>query len=116
MRNLVQRRPKFVKVTCALRRITIDSTRLSVAVMPFARLVKAAGLSAKVTPEPPFTCPFQARRMGATASRVNRALYGRNKGVYGTMEKSKRRYEQVIACSMYCYTDGTKKEYASKSG
>jgi len=62
-----------------LRRITIDSTRVSVAVTPFARLVNEVGLSAKVAPEPPFACPFQASRMGATASRVNRALYGLKK-------------------------------------
>jgi hypothetical protein len=54
-----------------LRRITIDSTRLSVAVTPFAY--------AKAAPEPPFVRPFQAGQKGATASRVNRALYGRNK-------------------------------------
>jgi hypothetical protein len=60
------------------RRITIDSTRLSVAVTPFARLVDVRGLSAKVAPEPPFVRPFQAGRKGATASRVNRALYGQN--------------------------------------
>jgi len=34
------------------------------------------GLTAKVAPEPPFVRPFQAGRKGATASRVNRALYG----------------------------------------
>jgi hypothetical protein len=60
-----------------LRRITIDSTRLSVAVMPFARSVEEIGLSAKVTPEPPFARRFHAGRMGATASQVNRALSGR---------------------------------------
>ena len=62
-----------------LRRITIDSTRVSVAVTPFARSVNAVGLSAKVAPEPPPVRPFQAGQEGATASRVNRALYGRNK-------------------------------------
>ena len=36
------------------------------------------GRTAKVAPEPPFARPFQAERMGATASQVNRALYGRN--------------------------------------
>jgi hypothetical protein len=60
-----------------LRRITIDSTRLSVAVTPFARWVLGMGHSAKVAPEPPAAWPFQARQLGATASRVNRALYGR---------------------------------------
>jgi hypothetical protein len=64
-----------------LRRITIDSTRLSVAVTPFARWVNTGSLSANVAPEPPSACPFQARRVGATASRVNRALYGRNKPI-----------------------------------
>jgi len=54
-----------------LRRITIDSTCFSVAVTPFAY--------AKVAPEPPFVRPFQAGQKGATASQVNRALYGRNK-------------------------------------
>ena len=39
---------------------------------------KEVGLTAKVVPEPPFVRPFQAGRKGATASRVNRALYGRN--------------------------------------
>jgi hypothetical protein len=39
--------------------------------------VREVGLTAKVAPEPPFACPFQARQRGATASRVNRALYGR---------------------------------------
>ena len=69
-----------LEVTWVLRRITIDSTRLSVAVMPFARVGQCGSVtSAKVTPEPPFVRPFQAGRMGATASRVNRALYGRNK-------------------------------------
>jgi hypothetical protein len=63
-----------------LRRITIDSTRLSVAVTPFARGSKMLVISAKVAPEPPLARPFQAEREGATASRVNRALYGRNKG------------------------------------
>ena len=58
------------------RRITIDSTRLSVAVTPFARWVLLVGRTAKVAPEPPPACPFQARQEGATASRVNRALYG----------------------------------------
>jgi hypothetical protein len=62
-----------------LRRITIDSTRLSVAVTPFAHWVLKFGLTAKVAPEPPSACPFQASQKGATASRVNRALYGRNK-------------------------------------
>jgi hypothetical protein len=62
------------------RRITIDSTRLSVAVTPFAIGSKEVGLTAKVAPEPPFVRPFQAGRMGATASRVNRALYGLIKG------------------------------------
>ena len=68
-----------------VRRITIDSTRLSVAVTPFAR-VGLYGLvqSAKVTPEPPFVRPFQAGRMGATASRVNRALYGLKKQLLRT--------------------------------
>jgi len=61
------------------RRITIDSTRVSVAVTPFARSVNTVGLSAKVAPEPPPVRPFQAGQVGATASRVNRALYGRNK-------------------------------------
>jgi hypothetical protein len=65
-----------VKPTIVVCRITIDSTRLSVAVMPFARSVEEVGLSAKVTPEPPSARPFQAGRKGATASRVNRALYG----------------------------------------
>jgi hypothetical protein len=60
-----------------VRRITIDSTRLSVAVTPFARSVLGFGCTAKVAPEPPFVRPFQAGRKGATASRVNRALYGR---------------------------------------
>jgi hypothetical protein len=59
------------------RRITIDSTRLSVAVTPFARVGLKGCLTAKVAPEPPFVRPFQAGRKGATASRVNRALYGR---------------------------------------
>jgi hypothetical protein len=59
-----------------LRRITIDSTRLSVAVTPFARVGLGLGLTAKVAPEPPSARPFQAERKGATASRVNRALYG----------------------------------------
>jgi hypothetical protein len=59
-----------------LRRITIDSICLSVAVTPFARSVKGLGRTAKVAPEPPFVRPFQAGRMGATASQVNRALYG----------------------------------------
>jgi hypothetical protein len=70
---------KIVWVTCVLRRITIDSTRLSVAVTPFARWVYGLGLTAKVAPEPPVARPFQAGQQGATASRVNRALYGRNK-------------------------------------
>jgi hypothetical protein len=61
-----------------VRRITIDSTRLSVAVMPFARVGLYGGLTAKVTPEPPSARPFQAGQKGATASRVNRALYGLN--------------------------------------
>jgi hypothetical protein len=50
-----------------------------VAVTPFARLVNAVCLSAKVAPEPPSVRPFQAGQKGATASLVNRALYGRNK-------------------------------------
>jgi hypothetical protein len=41
---------------------------------------KRSVLSTKVAPEPPSACPFQARQKGATASRVNRALYGRDKG------------------------------------
>jgi hypothetical protein len=41
-------------------------------------------LSAKVAPEPPSARPFQAEQKGATASRVNRALYGRNKVMCGT--------------------------------
>ena len=49
------------------RRITIDSTRVSVAVTPFARSVVAIGLSAKVAPEPPPVRPFQAGQEGATA-------------------------------------------------
>jgi hypothetical protein len=43
---------------------------------PLLGWVYGIGLTAKVAPEPPFACPFQARRRGATASRVNRALYG----------------------------------------
>jgi hypothetical protein len=64
------------QVTSVLRRITIDSTRLSVAVTPFARGSKKLIVSAKVAPEPPSARPFQAGQKGATASRVNRALYG----------------------------------------
>ena len=63
-------------VTWVLRRITIDSTRLSVAVTPFAARSKKVGHPAKVAPEPPFVRPFQAEQKGATASQVNRALYG----------------------------------------
>jgi hypothetical protein len=37
------------------------------------------GRTAKVAPEPPSARPFQAGQKGATASRVNRALYGRKK-------------------------------------
>jgi len=40
---------------------------------------KEVGRTAKVAPEPPLARPFQAEQEGATASRVNRALYGRNK-------------------------------------
>jgi hypothetical protein len=57
-------------------RILIDSTRLSVAVTPFARVGLRIGRTAKVAPEPPSIRPFQAGWKGATASRVNRALYG----------------------------------------
>jgi len=79
---------KTIRPSLLVRRITIDSTRLSVAVTPFARVGQTrVGLTAKVAPEPPFARPFQAVRMGATASRVNRALYGRNKGMCGTKEK-----------------------------
>jgi hypothetical protein len=45
-----------------------------VAVTPFARLVEEVNLTAKVAPEPPGLRPFQAANLGATASRVNRAL------------------------------------------
>src|SRR4051812_35119006 len=48
---------------------------------------KGSVSSAKVAPEPPFVCPFQARRMGATASQVNRALYGRENQPCDTEEK-----------------------------
>jgi hypothetical protein len=42
-----------------VRRITIDSTRLSVAVTPFARVGQnGVGRTAKVAPEPPFGRPF----------------------------------------------------------
>jgi hypothetical protein len=42
-----------------VRRITIDSTRLSVAVTPFARVGQnGVGRTAKVAPEPPFARPF----------------------------------------------------------
>ena len=71
---------------------TIISTRLSVAVMPFARRVNTGGLSAKVAPEPPSVRPFQAGRKGATASRVDQALYGRNKpSIFTTKPKESRR-------------------------
>ena len=46
------------------RRITIDSTRLSAAVTPFARSVKEVGLSAKAAPVPQTVRPFQAGRLG----------------------------------------------------
>ena len=46
------------------------------AVTPFARSVNEVGHTAKVAPEPPPVRPFQAGQEGATASRVNRALYG----------------------------------------
>jgi hypothetical protein len=63
-----------------LRRITIDSTPTQRGRHAFCSTGSILiGRSAKVTPEPPFVRPFQAGRMGATASRVNRALYGRNK-------------------------------------
>jgi hypothetical protein len=44
---------------------------------PLLGWVNAVGLTAKVAPEPPSARPFQAGQKGATASRVNRALYGR---------------------------------------
>ena len=43
---------------------------------PLLGWVEEVGLTAKVAPEPPLARPFQAGREGATASRVNRALYG----------------------------------------
>jgi hypothetical protein len=43
---------------------------------PLLEWVFGLGLTAKVAPEPPFVRPFQAGRKRATASRVNRALYG----------------------------------------
>jgi hypothetical protein len=64
---------------CVLRRITIDSIGPAVAVTPFAARSKEVGRTAKVAPEPPLVRPFQAGQKGATASRVNRALYGRKK-------------------------------------
>ena len=57
------------------------------------------GLTAKVAPEPPFVRPFQAGRMGATASRVNRALYGQEKGLSFTKTELKRRFAQSDSVS-----------------
>ena len=67
-----------------LRRITIDSIGPAVAVTPFAGSVNRMGLTAKVAPEPPSVRPFQAGQKGATGWPLNRALYGRNKGMCGT--------------------------------
>jgi hypothetical protein len=63
-----------------LRRITIDSTPTQRGRHAFCSgRSKGIGPTAKVAPEPTFPCPFQATERWATASRVNRALYGRKK-------------------------------------
>jgi hypothetical protein len=71
------------------RRITIDSTPTQRGRHALCSGgLKRVGHTAKVAPEPPSARPFQAGQKGATASRVNRALYGRNKVKVRHLRKS----------------------------
>jgi hypothetical protein len=82
------RKKEAKKVTCVLppynNRFNTDSAWPS---RPLLGSVLDFGRTAKVAPEPPSARPFQAGQKGATASRVNRALYGRKIRVRYDLER-----------------------------